>query len=136
MVFKSSFVVDNFASQLLGMQIFKLPWSDSYSTLDFISLENRKYPFILWRFSSTPYDKEIMTVILPAGKKLAEIPKNISFSCPAMSYSLSYQVKPDRVIVTREVKYLTEIIPTAEYGTFKEFITKMNESDTKQYGLK
>ena len=130
------FTVENFTSEIVGMQIFKLPWSDSYGTLDFVSLETRKYPFNLWSFSTTTRDKEVMTIVLPAGKKLAETPKNVSFSCPAMSYVLSFETKPDRIIATREVKYLKEQVSVSEYAGFKEFIGKMGEADSKQLGFK
>lgn len=130
------FTVDNFTSEIVGMQIFKLPWSDTYGSVDFVSLENRKYPFNLWSFSSTPREREVMTIILPVGKKLAEEPKNVSISIPSISYNLSFIVKPDRIIATREVKYLKEQVSVAEYPLFKEFIGKMNESDNKQMGFK
>lgn len=131
-----SFAIDKYASDLMGMQIFKLPWSDSYGSLDFVSLEERKYPLNIWAFSSTPKDKETITIQLPAGKKLAEIPKNIVLTHPAISYSLTYVVKPTSVVVTREVKYLKEQVGVADYESFREIITKMNEADVKQYGLK
>ncbi len=130
------FTVDNFTSEIVGMQIFKLPWSDSYGTVDFVSLEKRKYPFNLWSFSSTPMEKEVMTIMLPAGKKLAEEPKNVTLECPSMHYNLTFVTKPDRIIATRTVSYLKEQVPIEEYAAFKEFIGKMNESDNKQYGFK
>jgi tetratricopeptide (TPR) repeat protein len=136
LVFQNSFVVENFSSELVGMQVFKLPWSDTYNSLDFISLDKRTFPFSFWKFSTTPYDKEVMTLILPAGKKLAEAPVNVSFACSALSYSLSFQVKPDRIIATREVKYLKDQMEPSEYAAFKEFITKMNGADSKQYAFK
>lgn len=131
-----TFTVENFTSEIMGIQIFKLPWSDSYGSLDFVSLETRKYPFNLWSFNTTSRDKEVMTVILPAGKKMAELPKNISLSCPSMSYNLSFEIKPDRIIATREVKYLKEQVPVSEYAAFKEFVGKMGEADNKQLGFK
>ena len=133
------FNVENYSSEIVGLQIFKLPWSDSYGSLDFVSLETRKYPFNIWSFSSTQRDKEVMTIILPTGKKLAEIPKNINITCSAMSYSLTFDInpaKPDRITATREVKYLTDQVSVADYAGFKEFIGKMGEADSKQLGYK
>lgn len=130
------FTIEKFTSDLMGMQIFKLPWSDSYNSLEFVSLESRKYPLNMWSFSSTSKDKETMTIQIPVGKKLAEIPQNITLSHPAINYSLTYTVKPSSIVITREVKYLKEQVTTEEYESFKEIITKMNEADAKQYGLK
>jgi len=131
-----TFTVENFTSEIVGMQIFKLPWSDSYGSLDFVSLETRNYPFNLWSFSTTQKDREVMSIILPVGKKLAELPKNVNLSCPAMNYSLTFEVLPDRIIATREVKYLKEQVPVNEYAGFKEFVGKMAEADNKQMGFK
>lgn len=136
LTFFNSFTVENFTSELLGMQVFRLPWSDTYKSLDFISLEKRTFPFSFWQFSATPYDKEVMTITLPAGKKMAEPPVNASFACSALSYSLTFQVKPDKIIATREVKYLKDQIDPSEYAAFKDFILKLGVADSKQYAIK
>ncbi|MES2645253.1 MAG: DUF3857 domain-containing protein [Bacteroidota bacterium] len=131
-----TFSVDKFSSELMGMQLFKLPWSDSYNSLDFVSLEERKFPINVWLFSTTPKDKEAITLQLPPGKVLAEIPKNISLSHPAISYSLTYTVKPGHVKIVREVNYLKDQVSLDEYNSFKDIIIQMNEADGKQYGIK
>ena len=136
MIFEDNFTVDNFVSELVGMQVFTLPWSDSYKSIDFISAEERTYPFTFWKFSSTPYDREVMTITVPTGKKLAEIPANISFACSVMSYDLSFQIKGEKIIAIREVKYLKEQLLPSEYAAFKEFITKMSAADAKQFAYK
>lgn len=128
--------IDNYASEIAGMKIIRLPWTDQYSSLDFISLEKRNHPIELWYFSSTPFDKEEMTVVLPKGKKLIEVPANVNISCPSLSYSLTYAMKGENLVVTREVKYLKEFVEPAEYSQFKETITKMAEADKKQLAYK
>ena len=130
------FTVDNYTSEVAGMQILAFPWVDTYGSLSFISMEKRQFPINLWSFSSTPVDKETITFILPAGKKLLEAPKNISYSCPALSYSLHFEVKTDRIIATREVRYLKEEVSTTEYAAFKEMINKMVAADKKQIAFK
>lgn len=131
-----SFTVNNFAAEIAGMKVIKLPWVDSYSSLEIVSLADRKFPLSLWRFSSTPYDKETITIELPAGKKLLEVPKNIHYQCPSLSYDLVYEVKGDQVTVTREVKYQKEQVPVDEYAAFKEVVIKMAEADKQQLAFK
>jgi hypothetical protein len=128
--------VDNYMTDVAGMKLLKLPWSDAYGSLEIVALDKRKFPIELWSFSSTPYDKEVMTVQFPAGRKLVEVPKNISYTCPSLSYSLSYQVKPDRLVITRTVKYLKEYVPTDEYEKFREVVNKMAEADKQQLAFK
>lgn len=131
-----SFSVEKFSTPLLGMQIFKLPWNDSYNSLDFVSNETRNFPFSLWQLSSTKRDKETITVALPAGKLLAEVPKDILIRHPALTYSLTYKVKPGSLQATREVVYLKDYVSPEEYASFKEIITNMSEADGRQYGYK
>ncbi len=63
-----SFRVDNFTTEIAGMKIIQLPWVDTYSSLEVVSLAERKFPLNLWRFSTTPYDKEKMIIQLPPVK--------------------------------------------------------------------
>jgi tetratricopeptide (TPR) repeat protein len=130
------FSVENATTELMGMQILKLPWNDQYNTTNFVSLEKRVYPFNVWNFSSTPYDKEVMTIMFPKGKKLAEIPKNVTVTCGALDYKVTYVVKPDRLIATREMKYNKDVISTSEYDAFKNFISKVSEADSKPIGFR
>ena len=130
------FTVDRYTSDIAGMQIVKLPWADAYNSLEFVSLEKREYPINLWSFSTTPYDKETMTIIFPSGKKLVETPQNVSFNCASLSYNLSYVVKADRLIVTREVKYLKDQVLPSEYAEFKDVVNKMAEADKKQLAFR
>ena len=131
-----SFSVDNFATEIAGMKVIKLPWRDSYSSLEIVSLAERRFPLLLWRFSTTPYDKETITIQLPAGKKLLEVPKNISYRCPSLSYDLTYEIKGEQLVVTREVKYLKELVSAEEYVRFKEVVIKMAEADKQQLAFK
>jgi hypothetical protein len=60
----------------------------------------------------------------------------VSYTCSSLSYSLTYEQKSDRVIVTREVKYLKDQIPVNEYAAFREVVHKMAEADKKQIAFR
>jgi hypothetical protein len=131
-----NFSLTNYVGEIAGMNVISLPWYDIYNSLEFVALEKRNFPINLWQFSSTPYDKEVMTVMLPAGKQWLSLPKNVSYTCSSLSYSLTYEQKSDRVIVTREVKYLKDQIPVNEYAAFREVVHKMAEADKKQIAFR
>ena len=135
-LFQYTFEADKYSSEIAGMQIIKLPWVDTYNNLDFISLEKRNYPFNIWSLSSTPFDNEVITVTLPAGKKWVEIPKNVSLSCSAVSFTMNFELKGDKLIVTRDFKYLKDQISIDEYKSFKETMIKIAEADRKQFAYK
>ena len=135
-LFQYTFEADKYSSEIAGMQIVKLPWADAFTNLEFISLDKRNYAFNMWNFSTTPFDNEVLTITLPAGKKWVEVPKNISYSCSSLSFTMTYEIKGDKMIVTREVKYLKDQFPVSEYKEFKETMSKIAEADRKQYAYK
>jgi hypothetical protein len=135
-VMEYQFIVDNYISPVAGMQLFKFPWSDTYVSPGFLSLDKREFPINLWSFSTTPYDKEEITFVLPAGKKLLEAPKNVSYKCAALTYDLRFAVKGDKIVAVREVHYLKDQVPTTEFPAFKQVITDMLEADKLQIAYK
>jgi hypothetical protein len=131
-----NFTLSNYVGEIAGMNVISLPWSDTYSSLEFVGLEKRSYPLNLWQVSLTPYDREVMTLTLPAGKKWLSFPRNVNYTCSALSYSLNYELRADKVIVTREVKYLKDQVSVNEYPAFRDVVHKMAEADKKQIAFK
>ena len=131
-----TFTLSNYVGDIAGMKVISLPWTDSYGSLEFVSLENRAFPINMWELSSTPYDKEVMTITLPAGSQWLPLPKNVNINSSALTYSLSYEMKPGKVVVTRTVKYLKDQVPVNEYAAFREVVHKMAEADKKQIAFK
>ncbi|MFL9482160.1 DUF3857 domain-containing protein [Chitinophagaceae bacterium LWZ2-11] len=135
-IVKYNAVITNYTTEIASMQIVKLPWSDAFGSMDFVSLDKRTHPLNIWEYTTTPFDRETMTIMFPQGKKLVEVPQNVNIACPGLSYNLTYTVKPDRLIVKREVKYLKEIISIEEYDDFKNVVSKLIEADKKQLAFK
>jgi hypothetical protein len=131
-----SFKVTNQVKEIIGLKIFNIPWTDSYSNLGFVSLDERKYPYNLWNDFDYEMQKETVTINLPKGKVLAEIPKSISYSCNAYDYSLNYKILPEKIIATRTIKLKKDVVSPQEYAEFKEFCKLVSEADGKQIGYK
>lgn len=134
--YKYSFTADKFSSEIAGMQVISLPWSDALSNLEVIALEKRTYPFCVWKYSNTIVDKETLTIKLPATKKFVEIPKNITYKNDLLSYSMIYTLKNGALVINRELKFLKELVSPAEYQLFKDTISKIAEADTKQLAFR
>ncbi len=113
-----------------------MPWTDGYTAVDFVSAEERSYPFNVWNFNEAELEREQITLMFPVGKTLAEAPKNIKLTCKGLEYSIVYKALPDRLIATRELKCNNTIISPSNYAEFKEFFNKIAENDTKQIGFK
>ena len=55
---------------------------------------------------------------------------------PAISYSVKYQVKDNKLVAVREIKYLKDIIMPEEYEGVKDIIAKINQADSKDIAMK
>ena len=134
--YKLAFTVSNALMEVAGMKIIKLPWSESYSSLDFLSLESRTYPFNIWDFSALENAFEQLTIEMPKGKLLVEMPKSVVINNALISYSLTFKMKGTKLLATRVMKYNKEIVSPEEYASFKETFTKISEADAKQVAFK
>ncbi len=128
--------VTNEVNDVVGMKIFKLPWADKQESLDFISLETRKFPFVMFKKFGAEIEREILTFTVPTGKTLAEVPKNAKHTCSVADYSISYVKQGSKLVATREFKLKKEYLEVKDYAEFREFFNKVMEADTKQIALK
>ncbi len=132
-----SFNIKNEVTEMMGLKIFRIPWSDGIRSLDFLSLETRKYPFLVSEFTSAEILRETMNIEIPKGKVLAEQPKSVKLTCPAADYSLTYTITtPGKIKAVREMKYKKDSVSPEEYTQFREFFNKVAETDMKQLGFK
>jgi Domain of Unknown Function with PDB structure (DUF3858) len=113
-----------------------LPWSDGVTSLDFVSLEKRSYPFLMWSYSSLKENSETMTIELPANTTLQERPSSVDLSCAVAEYHLKYEFENGKIIATRTMKVLGDVLKTEDYNSFKDFFNKVAEADTKQFAVK
>lgn len=135
--YEYSFNVKNEVNEVIGIKIFRMPWSEAVRSLSFLSLETRKYPFQLWDLDPDEANTEVCNVELPKGKVLAEEPKSVSISTSVADYSLTYNTSvPGKLSATRVLKFKKPIVSPAEYAEFREFYNKVAEADTKQIGFK
>ena len=131
-----SFNIKNHLSEVVGFKIFRLPWSEGVRSLDFLSLETRKYPFLVWAYNAAEASKETMNIEIPKGATLAEQPKTVTLTCSAADYSLTYTSTPGNLKVVREMKFKKDIVAPEEYAQFRDFYNKVAEADSKQIGFK
>lgn len=132
-----SFQVKNELNEVVGIKIFRIPWSEGVRSSDFLSLETRKYPFLMWRMQSAESFKETINIDLPAGKVLAEQPKSVNISSDFADYSLTYNTSTaGKIKATREIKFKKDIVTPEEYGKFRDFYNQVASADSKQIGFK
>lgn len=131
-----SFLIKNHLSEVVGIKIFRLPWSEGVRSLDFLSLDARKYAFLIWAYNAAEVSVETMDIEIPKGKVLAEQPKSVKLSCNAADYTLTYTTTPGKLKVVREMRFKKDVVPATDYAQFREFYNKVAEADSKQIGFK
>lgn len=123
-------------TQITGLNIFTLPWADGVKSVEWVGEEERKFSIDQWRWNGNDYEEETMTINLPAGKKLAEMPKDVHLECRAASYDLKFTVKGQQMIVTRTVKLKMDVLDASMYQDVKKFWQDVVVEDQKQYAFK
>lgn len=135
--YEYSFNVKNEVNEVVGIKIFRMPWSEAIRSLSFLSLETRKYPLLVWDLDPDEANTEVINVELPKGKVLAEQPKSVTISNNIADYSLTYNTSvPGKLTATRTIKFKKDKVGPAEYSEFRDFYNKVAEADTKQIGFK
>ncbi|WP_101690849.1 DUF3857 domain-containing protein [Dysgonomonas massiliensis] len=130
-------VVENMIQDIAGMKVFKLVWTDNLGTLEEISIQDRKYPFMNWAYKSGDASKEIITVIIPEGKSLIEVPSDINLECAIAKYSLRFDTSQAGILkVTREFTPKAGIVSVEQYPEFSKFLRDVSTNDEKQYVIK
>ncbi len=132
-----SFNVKNELTEVVGIKIFRIPWSDAVRSLDFLSLETRRYPFLVWSYSASEETKEIISIEIPKGKMLVEQPKSVTLTCSVADYSLTYDnTTAGKLKVVRELKLKKDKASPEDYTEFRNFFGKVAEADSKQIGFR
>jgi hypothetical protein len=80
--------------------------------------------------------QETITLHIPPGKKLAAIPKDLAYSCGALSYRLQFKTSGQELIATREIEINKDVIAATDYTALKDFFSKVSSADGQQYGLR
>lgn len=128
--------IGNSITVITGLNIFSIPWADKISGMSFMSNEERKYPINFWDYLEFDNAKETINITFPTGKKLAEMPKNISISCNAADYKVTYKQEGSKLVAVREMKVKSDVVTPEQYEELKKFFEKVVEEDTRQLAFK
>jgi tetratricopeptide (TPR) repeat protein len=136
MNYNYSFAVNDPFTKIGGMSICKLPWSDRIESIDFLSPEKRKYPIEYWEFTSADREVETLTLIIPQGKIITEMPKSQKYSCFLADYSIQYKMQGNKIVATREFIFKDDFVPAEKYNELKDFYAKVVTADAEQIAFK
>lgn len=121
---------------IAGMSVMKLIWGDEISQLDFINEEERKFPIEIYYTLDLDETVETVTLNLPAGKTLAQVPANVKLSNDFAEYSVEFSLKGSVLTATRKMIPKKDIIPANQFAQTKEFFEKVIKTDKTQLAIK
>lgn len=133
--YRYGFDVPNIFTEIGKMLIFELPWADKFDNPPFMATDERKYQIDLWEYLDVETYEEELTIDIPAGKKLTEVPKNITISCQNADYSLTYKKVGNQLIIKRKLVIKDDEVKPEHYVEFKKFIGDVVKADKKQIGF-
>lgn len=122
-------------AEIGGLKLLPLPWSEKAKPGDFAIEEDRKYPIDLWTVESDG-EEESMSIGIPAGNELAEMPKNVQISNPVADYSLTFKTEKGRIWANRTFRFKKDSISLSEMKEFDKFYRQVISADNRQLALK
>jgi Flp pilus assembly protein TadD len=134
--YRYSFIAPKVFTKINNLSILKLPLTEKLAPMDFLSLEERKYPIETYSSGAVDTIVEKVVIVFPENKQLAEVPQSVHYSCHQADYDMSFKVNGNELTVTRVMVYHDDTVPVAEYSAYRSFIESVVNSDTQQIGFK
>jgi tetratricopeptide (TPR) repeat protein len=126
-----NYTVKNEVIEAGSMKMIKVPFIDLIATLDGVSLEKRQFPIDYWNYENTDAYDAVVTIQVPAGQKIIEVPANQNFTFKGSTYSMKYVREGEKLKVYRTARLQRENIAPADYEQFKKFFNDIVEAESK-----
>ena len=119
-------------------KIIRIPWRNELSTDNALTYENRVYPVKNLYDIDTTFEE--VSMIIPKGYALAEIPQSVNYSNSSADYAFSVMAKEKDglTLLTATRKFIKKktFIEPNEYQEYKVFYSKAVREDRRQLLLK
>ncbi len=123
-------------SNISDLSIVKLPLTDPLAPMDFLSFEERNFPIEIWQYDGNDTVSEKLTIRIPENKKLAELPKSVSYRCKEAFYTLNFKLAGKELLIERTFGILKDMVDVADYKEYRNFIEMVVKADTQQIGFR
>jgi tetratricopeptide (TPR) repeat protein len=115
---------------------FKIPLTDAYSPIEFLANDERKYPIDLYQFSTSDVKDEILNIIIPDDKVLAEIPETVKINSRFADYLLEFRLEGNTINVHRSFIQKELNVKPSEYKDLQKFYNDVVKADETQIAFK
>lgn len=126
------FVVRDEVAEIGSIRTFKVVYPDVVAQASNFAASQRTYAIDYNAYEDTDLYTTDVTINIPEGKKLIEVPADENLSFKGMSYALSYmRVSPTQLQVLRSFKSNRNSIPKEDYTAFQTFLEKIVKAESK-----
>ncbi|GAB4494374.1 MAG: DUF3857 domain-containing protein [Saprospiraceae bacterium] len=135
--FHLNYNVRNEVIEVGNLKTFRVPFYYYYLKSDAFQEETRNFPINYWEYEDADEYREDISIEVPEGKQLSEIPKNVALSFGGTSYSLTYEKKsPTSLRVVRHIKVSRANIPVKDYPAFRTFLDEVVAAENRYVAFK
>ena len=131
------FLGTNAVKQIGDLKLFKIPWFTSATESDLGDIENRKFPIEVDNIASNDELSEEMTIIIPDGKVVVDMPKPMVLTCKYATYKMTMKKDiKNKYYFTRRIDYSVKQIPVDGIKEYENFYRQIIENDSKEFAFK
>jgi hypothetical protein len=135
--YKVRYAVKNEIIEIGELNTFKIPFHNIFINADAFPEETRVHPVNYWEYEDTDQYLETITVQIPNGKSITELPKNVDLSFEGIHYTLKYtQSAPGTLQVVREIVTKRDSIPAEKFEAFRVFTEGVISAETRWVAFK
>ncbi len=118
-----------------GINIITLPWTDKAVPADFVLSYPRNFAIDLAQLYNFDSETEVISIQIPAGKKVLENIAPLSLSNDYVDYTLGVKTTGKTITYSRTLKVKKVNVPADQVTAFHEFYKKIISADSKQLAL-
>ncbi|WP_020537717.1 DUF3857 domain-containing protein [Lewinella cohaerens] len=136
LMYSFTYEIPSVFTDIGGLRIFSIPFSDDLSNPNFMSLTERIYPLELWQYFNWELEDETLNISIPEGYELAEIPADLKIENDNLFYELTFQVTGQALTIKRLFKLVNDSVAQENYQTLRTAIEKIVKADAQKIAFK
>mgnify|MGYP000608831952 CR=1 FL=1 len=135
--YHAQFNVRNEVIEIGEIQTFRVPFYYTFLKADVFQELTRNFPINFWEYKDTDECLEVISIKVPEGRQITEVPKDVTLRFEGIEYSLTYTKKsPTSLHVVRHIKTSRSNIQAKDYAEFRIFVDKVLAAENKYIAFK
>jgi Tfp pilus assembly protein PilF/transglutaminase-like putative cysteine protease len=132
--YRFGFDAPDYLSDAGTFKLFRIPWSTPATPDGALSYEEREYPYEYLPEEDTLIER--MTLHLPEGYRLVELPADVTLRSPIADYDLHYATTGAGISAERRLINKKDRVSTREYAAFRTFYNSVVKNDARMILLR